>query len=93
MYSVPGQGDYAYAGYAATIFDIKTACLEHDQDRPLFRNMRDGDWFMEFHLNRLKKSKALSAVAAKYEHIFNIFKRLPRMHIPDYWITFINSVK
>ena len=55
----------------------------------MFDNLREGNWLMEYYLNRLKRYSSLSEVADKVEKVFNSIKNLERYLIPKYFADFV----
>lgn len=78
-----------YGGFAGIFIAIKNAKKENDLSVKLFDNLRQGDWLMDYYLNRLKRYSSLTEVADKVEKVFSSIKRLERYLVPKYFSDFV----
>jgi hypothetical protein len=51
--------------------------------------MRQGDWLLNYFLERLKRHKHMSNIAEYFEGIFAVISSLPRYLIPMYFTEFM----
>ena len=52
-YHIPGKGVVSYAGLAGIFQDLRHAALKNDLGIPLFNNLRNGHWLLDYIVNRL----------------------------------------
>ena len=53
IYNIPSLGDLKYAGFSAFKYDLKLASKRNDLGIPLFANLRNGPWLLDYLINRL----------------------------------------
>lgn len=51
-YHIPGKGVVSYAGLAGIYQDLRNAAIKNDLGIPLFNNLRNGSWMLDFIVNR-----------------------------------------
>lgn len=89
VYDIPGYGGLAYCGLQGLVSLLIPLAKDNALGHPLFQNLRNGHWLIDYTLKRLAKIAALFPKAtAVYEwirYIFDLLKRLSPAHIPKYF--------
>ncbi|CAG9785346.1 unnamed protein product [Diatraea saccharalis] len=83
VYHVPGHGPLPYAGLqgvASLLAEPSAQRLDH----PLCRNLRDGDWLLDYHARRLEREPRLRALGARVRELARPLADLPRYLAPAY---------
>ena len=80
-YTFPGYGECFYAGTQGLVraFDYK-----NDMGSPVFQNIRDGNWLMDYMCQRLFQIPNLLPIESYMESICLKIKTLPRYLIPKF---------
>lgn len=68
---------------------IVTAKRHNNLSIPLFDNIREGNWLLDFYLQRLKKYRNLGEVTDIVERYFECLRRLPGYLRPTFFTSFI----
>lgn len=55
MFNIPNKGNLLFGGLAGVFKDVNEACLYNDLGKPLFVNLREGYWYLDYIINRLNK--------------------------------------
>ncbi|XP_037131537.1 glycogen debranching enzyme isoform X2 [Syngnathus acus] len=85
-YSIPGWGTFKYAGLQGLMSILADIRANNDLGHPVCSNLRQGDWLMEYIVNRLiQKEGPLAQVGQWLEAMFTYLKHIPRYLIPSYF--------
>lgn len=84
-YDFPGWGSMKYCGLQgiASIFDKIRA--NNDLGHPVCRNLRDGDWLMDYISSRLQKVGRTAKLGDWLKSFFEHISQLPRYLVPAYF--------
>ncbi|KAK8860545.1 hypothetical protein M9Y10_012210 [Tritrichomonas musculus] len=100
-WSTLNHGAFEFPGFGAPFFagsmGIETAfnfgaSSDAGMASPVFSNVREGNWLIDFFINRLQQSTSLIGVKMNIEKWTTGIKQLPRYLIPKYLDRFIRSV-
>ena len=84
-YSFPGFGEPFYAGTMGVETAFRFAAKsEAGMGSPVFTNVRDGNWLIDFILARLFQTPRLISIEALLRKTFKNIESLPRYLIPKY---------
>lgn len=84
-YTIPRKGTVSYAGLSGIYQDLRNAAIHNDLSVPLFDNLREGFWLLDYHVNRLKKNENLKNLHEYLETLFGLMKKIPNHVIPRYF--------
>jgi len=93
LYNLPNKGDLPYAGFASLFYEIREASLFNEVNRPILKNIMEGNWLLDYLLCHLKKRETLQAITLFIEDVFNNMKLIARLMIPHYFCKFLNLFK
>ncbi|CAF0868627.1 unnamed protein product [Brachionus calyciflorus] len=92
VYNIPNYGPLVYAGIQGFINVLERERTNNNLGHPLFENLRNGDWIMNYIVDRLKKYSRLSTkrdnlynLAVWLQQVFESLSKLPRYLIPTYF--------
>jgi glycogen debranching enzyme len=85
VYSVPRYGQLVYAGLQGWVSLLNKIRSANDMGHPLFDNLRQGNWQMDFIVERLRDCSALDGIRDWVVKYFTLVKKLPRHLIPKYF--------
>ena len=92
-YNVPNWGKFTYCGISSIKYLLDDIRSQNDMGHALFNNLRDGDWLMDYIVNRLKnKQDSLHLIATYLSTAFQNTKKIPRFLIPKYFDITISKV-
>jgi len=74
-----------YAGIASIIFHLRHLKESQNLGSPLFNNIREGHWFLDFILQRFKDHIDTHFLVDILEDIFEHIKKLPNKSKPHYF--------
>ena len=97
---MPNFGPLTYCGLQGIINVLEKQRLTNNLGHPLFENLRDGDWLMNYTAERLEKyfrvsqekRVRLSALSKWLKRVFDALAKLPRYLIPKYFDLIITLV-
>ncbi|RNA36596.1 glycogen debranching enzyme isoform X1 [Brachionus plicatilis] len=98
VYNVPNYGPLVYAGIQGFISVMERERLTNNLGHPLFQNLRNGDWILNYTADRLKKYAQLNNrenLMALHQWLFRLFgslSHLPRYLIPAYFDLIISGL-
>ncbi|PRP75329.1 putative glycogen debranching enzyme Gdb1 [Planoprotostelium fungivorum] len=84
-FDIPNYGRLMYCGIASFDWLLEKLRPRNDMGHPLFGNLRDGNWILDYVTGRLQRAKGLDGVRLWLEKIFDEMKRIPRFLIPKYF--------
>eukprot|EP01119_Soliformovum_irregulare_P019965 TRINITY_DN6410_c1_g1_i6.p1 TRINITY_DN6410_c1_g1~~TRINITY_DN6410_c1_g1_i6.p1 ORF type:complete len:671 (-),score=239.69 TRINITY_DN6410_c1_g1_i6:48-2060(-) len=84
-YNIPDFGKLVYSGLASFIFNLKEIRKSDNMGHPLFNNLRNGDWALDYIVNRLKSYPNLKGVEEWFRKVFENLRKFPRHLIPKYF--------
>lgn len=74
--------------------DVNQACRSNDLGAAIFESLRQGNWYLDYAVARLKKfGGRLERVKDYIESYFELLKAIPRYLIPHYFSKFIANIK
>lgn len=88
MYEVPGFGKFCYAGLGALAIEFKRMGVYNQLGHAIFNNIRDGDWLIDYHCERLHAYELPDDFTAFCFGSLNNIKQLPRGSIPKHIVKF-----
>ena len=89
-YVLPKSGkQLIYGGFGGIYKEIMTAKKHNILSLELFDNLREGNWLLDYYIERTKRFKNLSIIVEILETYFNSFKELPNYLKPKYFVDFI----
>jgi len=92
-YDIPGYGPLPYCGLQGVISVLSEVRVNNDLGHPLCCNLREGDWMIDYIVNRLKQDENTNKLAEWLEsEVFCYLKEVPRYLIPAYFDSIITSV-
>lgn len=77
-YDIPKYGPLVYCGIASLFQLLETIREGNDMGHPLFDNLREGNWLMDFIVDRLSKYPQLKQIENWLRAAFNFIQQLPR---------------
>lgn len=81
-----------YAGIASIQFLIRSLKESQNLGSPLFNNVRDGNWLMDYILDRYRDHQSTQFLVPVLEEIFNSIKGLPKRSKPRYFSKVIGKL-
>ena len=81
-----------YAGIGGIIHLLRSLKETQDLGHPLFNNIRDGDWIMDYIIQRFNDNKHTKFLVKILEEIFQKVKELPNRAKPHYFSKVVNSL-
>ena len=78
-----------YAGFGGVYQRVIKAKRENRLGEGLFENLRQGNWLLDFYLDRVRKFKHNPQLIEFIERTFNFISMLPHYLIPKYFSDFI----
>ncbi|CAL4062039.1 unnamed protein product, partial [Meganyctiphanes norvegica] len=92
-YDIPNYGPFPYCGLQGVISLMSEIRANNDLGHPLCNNLREGDWMMDFIINRLKSDSGTEKLANWIERkLLSQLKELPRYLVPAYFDSVITSL-
>ncbi|CAG2116623.1 unnamed protein product [Medioppia subpectinata] len=91
-YGLPTMGQMNYCGIASVIYYLRHIRTENDLGHPLCGNLRDGNWLMDYIVNRLKKNSKTIALSEWLSNAFTSLSQIPRYLIPRYFDSIITRI-
>lgn len=82
VYDVPGLGRLQYCGLQGLMTAIETAVPANDLAHAVCNTLREGNWLIDYHANRLDRRPEGKKLAAVLRSRFDRIGRLPRSVIP-----------
>lgn len=55
VYNIPMYGNLKFAGFSGIKKILIETSLNNDFTHPFYKNIIDGDWFLEYHLNWIRR--------------------------------------
>lgn len=99
VYNIPNYGSLLFCGLQGFMNVLEKLRLKNDLGHPIFENLRQGNWMMEYIVRRLKSScgghnsrQALNDLANWLDNIFNLVYQIPRYLIPAYFDVIMTSI-
>ncbi|KAJ5077919.1 glycogen debranching enzyme [Anaeramoeba ignava] len=89
-YIVPSYGEMPFCGLEGTISVLDSARKSRSLNHPLIRNIINGDWLLDYILNRLYQSRNIIPFRNWLEDKFTMVKTLPRFLVPRYFDRVVN---
>lgn len=86
-YTIPQENNkqLVYAGFAGVFQSVQRAKRTFNLNEAVFKNLREGNWLMDYYINRCRMYKHLSEFTEYLEKVFGIISLLPRYLIPKYF--------
>jgi glycogen debranching enzyme len=100
VYDVPKYGRLIYCGLQGFMNVLEKERLSNNLGHPLYENLRQGDWMMQYiserlikHYNLAKKYRAtLYSLAVWLRKLFDSLSKLPRYLIPAYFDLIVSGL-
>lgn len=92
VYGLPNVGPLPYAGFGGVFQMVRTAQIRNDLSIPLFHNLREGNWILDYYVGRLEEVANLKEIHAWIKEKFDLLKIIPRHLIPRYFVKIINVI-
>ncbi|KAL4459433.1 hypothetical protein ABPG74_018046 [Tetrahymena malaccensis] len=94
MFNIPNKGNLLFGGLAGVFKDVNEACQFNDLGKPLFVNLREGYWYLDYIINRLNKYEGnLTQITGYIQSYFDLLKVIPKYLIPHYFSQFIMQIQ
>ncbi|XP_047142337.1 glycogen debranching enzyme isoform X1 [Hydra vulgaris] len=84
-YDIPGYGKLVYAGLQGIFSLLRKVRLNNDLGHPLCKNLRQGDWLIEYIIRRLNNNEKTKCLGEWFEGLLHCLKCLPRYLVPSYF--------
>lgn len=84
-YCIPNHVKLPYAGFSSVFFIVNQAKLTNKLDHPIYENIRDGDWLLNYLIERLKDFDEFKRIKSYLDDIFDEYKNLPKFLKPEYF--------
>ncbi|XP_054161339.1 glycogen debranching enzyme-like [Oppia nitens] len=91
-YSLPVFGQMNYCGIASIIYYLRHIRTHNDLGHPLCGNLRDGNWLMDYIVDRLTKNPNTKSFADWLAKVFTSLSQIPRYLIPRYFDSIITRI-
>ncbi|CAF1175151.1 unnamed protein product, partial [Adineta ricciae] len=85
VYFIPDYGQLNYCGLQGLMSILEKIRLQNSLRHPLILNLKQGNWLMEYIVNRLKIYSNTKQLAQWFENAFFYIKTLTRVMIPVYF--------
>lgn len=93
VYSLDGYGPLKYAGLQGVMSILADIRPIDDLGNWLPGNLRNGDWMLDYIINRLQKKSSTKALATWFEtKAFKLLRSVPRYLIPRYFDSVVSMV-
>lgn len=81
-----------FAGIAGVCIPLKKIIKYNDMGHPLFNNLRNGNWLMDYMIDRLDQEPLLKDIQDWLRREFEPIKKLPRGYIPYHFCKVIMTL-
>ena len=71
---------------------MDTIAFNNDLGHPICQNLREGDWMIDYVINRLKNKPRTKFFAEKIEEIYQPLRAIPRYLVPCYFYRLTNYI-
>lgn len=78
-----------YAGFGGVFQTVLRVKRTKNLNEGVYQNLREGNWLMDYYLNRCRRYKHLSSFVEYLERVFGLIGSLPRYLVPRYFTEFI----
>ncbi|XP_015750298.1 PREDICTED: glycogen debranching enzyme-like, partial [Acropora digitifera] len=92
VYVLPETGALVYCGLQGVISVLANVRQFNDLGHPLCRNLRDGDWLMDYTVSRLLPFVGTRQLGVWLDKAFGLVKELPRYLVPCYFDAIITPL-
>lgn len=91
-YNIPGWGLIPYCGLQGILSILSKIRPKNDLGHPLCHNIREGDWLVDYSVNRLLRHEETKPFGLWLQKVFECLKKVPRYLIPSYFDAIITGV-
>jgi glycogen debranching enzyme len=84
-YAIPNFGTLVYAGLQGWVSVLDKIRAANDMGHPMLDNLRQGNWQLDFVVERLRDVRQLDGVREWLNKYFTLVKKLPRHLVPKYF--------
>lgn len=74
-----------YAGIASLIYNIRILKEDQNLGSPLFNNIRQGNWLLDYIVGRFRDNEKTLFIAERIDDLFSKVKKLPNHAKPHYF--------
>uniref|UniRef100_A0A1A9WR90 Glycogen debranching enzyme n=1 Tax=Glossina brevipalpis TaxID=37001 RepID=A0A1A9WR90_9MUSC len=92
VYKIPKFGPLVYCGLQGFISVLAEISPHNDLGHPLCENLRNGNWMMDYIVNRLSHFGGAKSLSLCLKVVFNCLKHIPRYLIPCYFDFVLSTV-
>lgn len=93
FYHVPNFGNLKYCGFAGVYLAyIDMVQSNNVSNHPLYINMLEGDWLMDYCCNRLEPCESLVYISNLTTKMCNQFKGLPKSFSIQYFCAYVDAI-
>ncbi|XP_065200578.1 glycogen debranching enzyme isoform X2 [Planococcus citri] len=92
VYNVPNFSPFVYCGLQGLLSAMDTIAFNNDLGHPICQNLREGDWMIDYTINRLKTKPGTKKFAEKLEEIYQPLRAIPRYLVPCYFYRLTNYI-
>jgi len=85
VYIVPDYGPMTYCGLQGQMSILEKIRLHNDLQHPFIRNLKQGNWLMDYIANRLLIHPQTKSLGQWYSNAFSYVSQLSRVMIPTYF--------
>lgn len=71
---------------------METIAFNNDLGHPICQNLREGDWLMDYTVNRLQNKTGTMMLGEKLAETFEQIKKIPRYLVPCYFFNVVRHV-
>ncbi|XP_033222328.1 glycogen debranching enzyme isoform X2 [Belonocnema kinseyi] len=92
VYDIPEYGPLVYAGLQGVISLLADIRPNNDLGHPLCKNLRDGNWLIDYLWKRLKEDESTRPLGEWLEKALEPLKTIPRYLVPSYFDVILVNV-
>lgn len=94
IYGIPNNSPLVFSGFFGVMKILRETSLNNDFHHPLYQNIMEGDWFIEYHLNRIQRyNRSLhEKFRTCFENVVAKIKLMPPLLKPKYVHRFFSLV-
>lgn len=91
-YNIPNFGSLVYCGLQGFMSLLSTIRPSNDLGHPMCGNLRDGNWMIDYIVQRLQVEDATKELGVWMENSFLHLKNIPRYLVPSYFDVLVTGV-
>ncbi|KAB0795230.1 hypothetical protein PPYR_12069 [Photinus pyralis] len=91
-YNIPNFGSLVYCGLQGFMSLLSTIRPSNDLGHPMCGNLRDGNWMIDYVVQRLQVDDATKELGVWMENSFVHLKNIPRYLVPSYFDVLVTGI-